>query len=238
MKTLEEKIVKWLKAQLKTSNCKGFIVGLSGGLDSAVVAALAKRAAGKNLVCVIMPVESHKKDLEDAKLIAKRFKLKTQFVELTPIYESFIKLFSKPSKLAKANLKARLRMIVLYCFANKLNYLVVGTGNKSELMMGYFTKYGDGGVDLLPLGGILKTDVKKLAKHLKVPETVIRKAPSAGLWQGQTDEAELGITYCKLDEILECIAIGKRPKAKKQLVDKVIKRIMLTEHKREMPKVC
>ncbi|MFN3966799.1 MAG: NAD(+) synthase, partial [Endomicrobiia bacterium] len=131
-------------------------------------------------------------------------------------------------KIARGNLKPRLRMLVLYYFANKLNYLVAGTGNKSEIMMGYFTKYGDGGVDILPIGDLLKKDVIQLARKLEIPERIINKKPSAGLWPGQTDEEEMGITYKKLDKILES-------KSKNSKIENIIKK---TEHKRKPPEIC
>ncbi|MDD4954028.1 MAG: NAD+ synthase, partial [Candidatus Omnitrophica bacterium] len=199
-----EKIVRWIKDQVRDAKAKGIVLGLSGGVDSAVVAALCKKAVGqKNLLALVMPCQSHKQDLEDARLVARGLGIKTKVIELSGIYDNFMKILPGAGNLAKTNLKPRLRMLVLYYYANKLNYLVCGTGNKSELMVGYFTKHGDGATDLLPLGNLLKKQVWALAKELGIPERIITKPPSAGLWLGQTDEGEMGITYAVLDDILE-----------------------------------
>ena len=134
--------------------------------------------------------------------------------------------------MAYANLKPRLRMCALYYFAQKLNYLVAGTGNKSELVVGYFTKYGDGGVDILPLVGLLKTEVRQLAKELKIPREIIEKTPSAGLWHGQTDEGEMGITYEELDRIIVAIGRKKIKGISKAKLSKVKKMMRGSLHKR------
>jgi len=233
MKTLETKLISWLKAKIKESGAKGLICGLSGGVDSSVVAGLMKKAVAKNHLCLIMPCHSVETDAQDAYSVARKFGLNVEKVQISEVYNTFLKILPEGNDLAKANLKPRLRMITLYYFANKLNYLVVGTGNKSELLMGYFTKYGDGGVDLLPLGNLLKKDVRQLAAHLGVPQNIIDKPPSAGLWHGQTDEGEMGITYNQLDSILEDLQKNKKPKAPKPLVDKVKKKMKISGHKRE-----
>jgi len=209
---------------------------LSGGIDSAVVAVLCKTAFPKSTLGLLMPCHSHKDDLKHAMDLATAFNVETQFVDLSLLFESAYVTFEgrtfeeKNKNLATANLKPRLRMLTLYYFANKMNYLVVGTGNRSELMMGYFTKYGDGGVDLLPIADLLKTEVRALAKELKIPEAIIKRAPSAGLWEGQTDEEEMGITYDELDNIL----LGKTAGIAPQKVVMVQDRMKASEHKRNL----
>jgi len=199
----EKKITVWLKTKLESAKKSGFVVGLSGGIDSAVVSLLCQKAGGtKNILCLILPCQSQKTDIADAKKVAKKFGLKTETVDLTKIYKNLIGILPTATKLAQANLKPRLRMLTLYYFANKLNYLVAGTGNKSELSIGYFTKYGDGGADILPIGNLYKSEVRGLAKYLKIPEEIITKPPTAGLWTGQTDEDEIGITYDALEQQL------------------------------------
>ena len=234
---MKNKIISWIKEQVKQSKAKGIVMGLSGGIDSSVVAALVKEAIGsKRLFGLFLPCHSHGQDLEDAKLVARKLKIKTKLIDLSAIYDSLIRLLPDAGSLAKANLKPRLRMIVLYYFANKLNYLVCGTGNKSELMAGYFTKHGDGATDILPIGDLLKKDVKKLAAELCIPKRIIDKAPSAGLWIGQTDEGEMGISYIDLDNILASFERGSRlPKDNK--VCKVRKMVENSGHKRQGPKV-
>lgn len=204
---LSDKIVKWIKIKVRQAGAKGCVVGLSGGIDSAVVALLCKRAFPQNTLGVFMPCHSLEQDLAIGQKFAKRSKLKTKLVDLTPVFDQLFlniegKEYINQKDLACANIKPRLRMATLYYMANKHNYLVIGTGNKSELTMGYFTKYGDGGVDLLPLGNLLKTQVRKLAKELNVLQEIIDRPPSAGLWHGQTDEGEMGITYSELDRII------------------------------------
>jgi len=236
---MQNKIVNWLKQQVKGSGAKGIILGLSGGIDSAVVAALCKEAVGKNNVLVLyMPCNSNIQDLKDAKLVAKKLKLKSKLVDLSNVYNNFLKVLPQAQGLALGNLKPRLRMSTLYYFANKLNYLVCGTGNKSELMVGYFTKYGDGGVDILPMADLFKRQVRSLAQKLKIPENIITKAPTAGLWQGQTDEGELGITYNELDDILDRLCNNKPQVAGKTKVNKVKEMFKNSEHKRKGAEIC
>jgi len=224
---LEEKLVKWLKAKVKDAKKNGIIVGLSGGVDSAVVSVLCRKAGGaKNILCLILPCQSQKTDITDAKKIAKKFGLKTKIIDLTKIYENLIGILPAANKLTQANLKPRLRMLTLYYFANKLNYIVAGTGNKSELTIGYFTKYGDGGVDILPIGDLYKSEVRTLAKYLKVPEEIITKPPTAGLWTGQTDEGEIGMTY---DELEYRLKNKKQTQKLKNLTDAAKHKLALPE---------
>ncbi|TRZ94737.1 NAD(+) synthase [bacterium] len=235
---MRKNITRWLKEQLKKSKAKGIIFGLSGGVDSAVVATLAKEAAGRgSVLALLMPCTSNIRDLKDAKLVAKELDIPTKIIDLSGAYNNLIKILPPANKLARNNIKPRLRMLVLYYFANKLNYLVCGTGNKSELAVGYFTKYGDGGVDILPIGGLLKKQVRALAQELDIPTGIINKPPTAGLWQGQTDEGEMGITYRELDGILENMKKGKQAVSKDK-VSKVKRMIEKSEHKRQVPKIC
>ena len=236
---MKKKIVVWIKQRVKEAKAKGIILGLSGGIDSSVVAALAKEAVGRNNVLgLYMPIHSQPQDLADAQLVAKKLGIKTKKIDLAKVYNSLISILPVGSSLAKANLKPRLRMLTLYYFANSLNYLVCGTGNKSELMVGYFTKYGDGGVDILPIANLLKKQVRILAKELGIPEKVITKPPTAGLWQGQTDEKEMGITYNELDGILERLENKKKQVSSKEKVNKVKKMIEGSRHKRALSKIC
>ncbi|MFC1703219.1 NAD+ synthase [Candidatus Omnitrophota bacterium] len=239
MKATEKKIITWIKKQVKDAKAKGIVLGISGGVDSSVIAALSKKAVGaKNLLCLILPCHSIPQDVSDAKLLAKKFKLKVKTVDLCKVYDAFLSILPESDAKTKGNVRARLRMITLYYFANKLNYLVAGTGNKSELYAGYFTKYGDAGVDILPIADLYKTQVRELARSLGVPERIIAKPPSAGLWKGQTDEAEMGITYDDLDSILKMLFTGKRNIKDSAKIQKVKKKIAQTAHKRCLPAIC
>lgn len=228
-----ERLVAWLQEKNREAGTAGAVVGLSGGIDSAVVAALCRRAFGENVLGVIMPAHSNPQDAEHAQLVADTFGIKARRVVLDDIYDRFLALLSlelpAPPPLAVANLKPRLRMITLYFHANTLNYLVVGTGNRSEATVGYFTKYGDGGVDLLPLANLVKREVRELAEHLGVPRPIIEKAPSAGLWSDQTDETEMGISYEELDRY---ILTGE---ARPEVAARIQTMNQRSGHKRQLP---
>ncbi len=234
-------IVAWIKKYVQSASAKGCVFGLSGGLDSSVVGVLCKKAFPDNCLGLLLPCFSRKDDQKDARELTKKFSIPTKLVDLEPVCNQlYLQLEGKPYdgkeiNLAIANLKPRLRMITLYYHANKLNYLVVGTGNRSEAVMGYFTKYGDGGVDILPLGGLLKSQVRELAKELGIPEKIIKKKPSAGLWHGQTDEEEMGITYDILDKIILGMDKNDFAGLDPKLVDKVKEKLAATEHKRRTP---
>lgn len=226
---IADKLVNWIKNKVQGAGGRGVILGLSGGIDSAVVAGLASRAFPDSTLGVIMPCHSLAMDAEHAKLAAEHFKIPYRTVDLAPIYDSFLDVLrddKESHKLAAANIKPRLRMTTLYYLAQERGYLVLGTGNRTELTIGYFTKYGDGGVDLLPIGGLVKDQVRELARYLNVPEVIILKPPSAGLWEGQTDEGEMGLTYKDLDNY---ILTGE---ASLEVRDDIDRLHRISEHKR------
>ena len=236
MEALVQKLCDWIEDKVTEAKAKGIVFGLSGGLDSAVVAALSIRIFPQNTLAIIIPCHSLEADINDALDFINKFNIPYKIIDLSKVYDSFIHLLNdkekkKSFKLAEANIKPRLRMTTLYYFANKLNYLVVGTGNKSELMIGYFTKYGDGGADILPLGNLLKSQVRELAEYLGIPKKIINKPPSAGLWEGQTDEEEIGISYDQLDKYLKTGKLNNKI-IEKKIQDKIAK----SAHKRTTPK--
>jgi len=201
-----ESISSFIKDKLDESNSKGFVIGLSGGIDSSLVAYLCARAVGSDkLLGLVLPGDTtSSEDIKNAVKVAEELSIKYKILNIDHLTNLFPKLCPECSKsnLANANLKARIRMILLYYHSNAMQRIVAGTGNRTELLVGYFTKYGDGGVDILPIGGLYKTEVREVADYVGVPKNIIEKAPTAGLWTGQTDEEELGIKYELLDKIL------------------------------------
>ena len=224
-------IQEWMRKQVDSARVSGVIVGISGGIDSAVVAALCKREFDDKITGVIVPCESLADDAIDAQILAKTFAIDCKVSNITDAYVAMLNCFPETfdCKLARSNLKSRLRMSTLYYYANNMNCVVMGTTNRTEASIGYFTKYGDGGVDFEPIADLLKREVRELANYLGVPERIIIKPPSAGLWEGQTDEDEIGLTYDMMDNIL----IGKReqPNSFYQLRKKCL-------HKGEVPPMC
>jgi NAD+ synthase len=205
-KTIFE-IQEWIKDYITSAEVNGVVVGISGGIDSAVTTTMCVNSLGnENVVGLGLPVSSLPQDLNDAKKLADLLKIKFIKIDLTSVYNEIIKVSNtlfESNQIAKANLKPRLRMMATYFVGQSLGkYLVVGTSNRTELAIGYFTKYGDGGVDFEPIGGLYKCEVREIAKILNIPEEIIKKPPSAGLWEGQTDEGEIGLTYDILDEII------------------------------------
>lgn len=198
-------IKDFIRTYVQNSKCKGVVLGLSGGIDSAVTAIICKDALGeKNVKCLFLPDDTTpKNDFNHYELIVKKFKLFSEKKDIsTTVKEIASNCIIKPNKYALANIKARARMILLFEYANMTQNLVCGTSNKSEILVGYYTKYGDGGVDIMPIGDVYKTQVWELAKFLKIPKEIIIKPPTAGLWKGQSDEEELKLTYNQLDKIL------------------------------------
>ena len=242
---VNEKITRFIKTVVEQASKKGVVLGLSGGIDSSTVATLCVSALGAdNVLGLIMPsTTTILQDVEDAKLIAKRLGIQYELINIIPIEEKFSTIchhYDPANLIGVGNLKPRVRMTVLYYHANSLNNLVVGTGNKSELMIGYYTKYGDGGADILPLGDLYKTQVKFLAEYLEVPKNIIQKTPSAGLWIGQTDEEEIGIKYEVLDLILygsvelnmPPLQIAGDVGVSFDTVNRVLNMVKMSEHKR------
>jgi NAD+ synthase len=225
-------IVEWMAEQGALSGTKGGVFGLSGGLDSAVVGALCKRAFADGTLGVIMPCLSQSCDMDDALLAAKAFGIETLTVDISGVLETLLDALPAGRESAVANLKPRLRMTALYYVANDRGMMVVGTSNKSERSVGYFTKYGDGGADICPLADIYKTDLYQIAAFLGVPQRITARPPSAGLWEGQTDEGELGISYRDLDTILKDLEAGRTPTLEPALVARVQQLLRSSAHKR------
>jgi NAD+ synthase len=244
-----EHLAGWMRRHLVETGARGFVVGLSGGLDSAVVARLAQLAAPGAVVGALLPCHSDPRDEDDASLIANHFAIATTRVDLSATYDTLIAaaqggLHALPeqtrgaqpadplqARLPLVNVKPRLRMATLYFLAGSLNFLVVGTGNRSEIAIGYFTKHGDGAADLLPIGHLVKSEVRALARELHVPSTIIERTPSAGLWMGQSDEEEMGFTYAELERYLD-----EGPQAVSPALAMRIERLTRSsEHKRNLP---
>lgn len=230
-----EQIVKFLQDEVKKANAKGLVVGLSGGIDSAVVALLIKKAFPNNYLTLVMPCFSPQIDLDYASKLIQTHQLKSQIVNLDDAFLSFKKVLEKniqpeKSKIIMGNLKARLRMNTLYAYAQNHNYLVVGTDNADEWHIGYFTKYGDGGVDLLPIVHLLKQDVFVAAKILGVNDEIVVRTPTASLWDGQTDEQEMQFSYQELDQYL----LGDTKHVAQDIQARINHLHEVTEHKRNL----
>jgi NAD+ synthase len=232
---LADEIAGWIRGEIEGAGLRGAVLGLSGGIDSAVVSGLCAKAVGpENVLGIAMPAHSLPADIEHARLAAKTWGIEYREIDLSGIYDAYIEILPEGSQLANANIKPRLRMITLYHHANTLNRMVVGTGNRSELEVGYYTKYGDGGVDILPIAGLLKVEVRELAREIGVPQVIIDRAPSAGLWEGQTDESELGITYEQLDRTLTAIEAGDTSEIDPGVLERVQTLNRVSEHKRKL----
>ncbi|MCQ2087205.1 MAG: NAD(+) synthase [Bacilli bacterium] len=233
--TLEQyidEIVSFLKGYISDKPfIKGYVLGVSGGVDSSLAAVLVKKAVGKeNMMGILMPIDSNIKDLEDGIELCKSMDVPYKVVDATETFKLFKSTIETASgeldRSTLGNLKARMRMSVLYAYAQKHGYLVVGTDNADEKYTGYFTKYGDGAADILPIAHLLKGEVVKACKILGVPTKLAERVPTAGLFEGQTDETEMGVTYAELDAYLLGKEVSEDAKAKIERLHKV------SEHKR------
>ena len=227
-----EKRVEFIREQLSSSGCKGVVFGNSGGKDSALVGILCKKACD-NTVGIIMPCESKinfGSDMNDGNALAEKFGIECRVIDLTDVKAAELrqlKTVTEPSSAAIANIAPRLRMTTLYAIGASEGRLVAGTGNRSERYMGYFTKWGDGSFDFNPIGDLTVTEVYEFLEYLGAPESIIKKAPSAGLFEGQTDEKEMGVTYRAIDEY---IVAGSANEHDKAIIDRYHAR---SEHKRK-----
>ena len=247
------KACDFIKEKVENAHCDGVVLGLSGGIDSAVVAYLAVKALGSsNVHGYILPTQTtSKQDLIDAELVVDELNITADTISIDDFYNTFINICNRKDTpqnnnvLALSNVKPRIRMSILYYYATIYNSLVIGTGNKTEISVGYFTKYGDGGVDLLPIGDLYKEEVIKVAKELNIPESIIEKPPTAGLLPEQTDEEELGMTYAKLDRLLylyideSCSPpdISDKLNVEVSEVERIIRLYNNSEHKRNTPPI-
>ncbi len=240
---IEKKLISGIKKFFKSAKRSSAVVGLSGGIDSAVVLALLIKSLGKeNVTAILMPNTqiTKQQNVIDAQNLAERFGVRHFVVEIDSLLHGFLELPWEQNVIARANLNARLRAVILYNYANSTGCLVAGTGNKSELYMGYFTKYGDAAADFFPIADLYKKDVRLLAQHIGLPGEFLEKAPSAELWVGQEDEHELDMAYEVLDLLLPIILKekkGKIPTELRKAAQKIIEMIKATEHKRKVPPI-
>jgi NAD+ synthase len=244
---VDRRVCRFIKDYVERCKVKGVVLGLSGGIDSCTIAALSARTLGGHNVLGLMLFEKETRrsdDVRHAELVAKEFGFKTEKVDITPPLEAFYHsapVFDPTDKLSKGNVKARTRMIYVYYYANRLRLIVCGSSDKSETMMGYFTKWGDVAADISPIMDLYKTQVRKLAQHIGVPEEIVCKPSSPALWPGQLAESELGMKYEQLDLILYGLERFMKPEeiaaqlhVDEQLVDGVKRRWLSSEHKRRM----
>jgi len=239
-----ERIIEFIGKKTKEANAEGVVIGISGGIDSATTAYLAVKALGKNRVFgLVMPYYSNG-DIKDARFVCSSLGIKFREIQIKEIVDSFRDTVGiNLDKKSLGNVMARTRMILLYTYANSQNLLVLGTSNRSEFLTGYFTKWGDGASDYAPIINLYKTEVWKIARLIGVPGKIIKKKPSAGLWKGQTDERELGISYSLLDEILYQLVdlkwsrenVAKNLNVPIKIVEHVENLVKRSEHKRRLP---
>ena len=247
LKEVHNELVEFLRENFKKAGFSKAVLGLSGGIDSALVAYLLRDALGKeNVLAIMMPYKSSNPDsLNHAKLVVEDLKINAKTIEITNMIDAYFKNEKDASSLRMGNKMARERMSILFDYSSKENALVVGTSNKTEIYLGYSTQFGDSACALNPIGDLYKTNIWDLSRYLKIPNELIEKKPSADLWEGQTDEQEMGLTYKEADQVLyrmleenktvkEILAEG----FSKDLVDNILKRMNRSEYKRRMPLIA
>ena len=247
LKEVHNELVEFLRENFKKVGFSKAVLGLSGGIDSALVAYLLRDALGKeNVLAIMMPYKSSNPDsLNHAKLVIEDLKINSKTIEITDMIDAYFKNEKEATSLRMGNKMARERMSILFDYSSKENALVVGTSNKTEIYLGYSTQFGDAACALNPIGDLYKTNIWDLSRYLKIPNELIEKKPSADLWEGQTDEQEMGLTYKEADQVLyrmleenktvkEILAEG----FSKDLVDNILKRMNRSEYKRRMPLIA
>lgn len=247
LKEVHNELVEFLRENFKKAGFSKAVLGLSGGIDSALVAYLLRDALGKeNVLAIMMPYKSSNPDsLNHAKLVVEDLKINAKTIEITDMIDAYFKNEKEATSLRMGNKMARERMSILFDYSSKENALVVGTSNKTEIYLGYSTQFGDSACALNPIGDLYKTNIWDLSRYLKIPNELIEKKPSADLWEGQTDEQEMGLTYKEADQVLyrmleenktveEVLAEGFN----KDLVDNIVRRMNRSEYKRRMPLIA
>ena len=247
LKEVHNELVEFLRENFKKAGFSKAVLGLSGGIDSALVAYLLRDALGKeNVLAIMMPYKSSNPDsLNHAKLVVKDLGIESKIIEITDMIDAYFKNEKEATSLRMGNKMARERMSILFDYSSKENALVVGTSNKTEIYLGYSTQFGDSACALNPIGDLYKTNIWDLSRYLKIPNELIEKKPSADLWEGQTDEQEMGLTYKEADQVLyrlleenkaveEVLAEGFN----KDLVDNIVRRMNRSEYKRRMPLIA
>ncbi len=248
LSSARRRVVAFIKRKVEESQAEGAVLGISGGIDSAVTAYMCVESLGSRRVMgLIMPDlrATPDEDVEDARLVASELCIETKEIDVAPIHKAYLKSLES-NRLAEGNLRARIRMSLLYYHANLKNRLVIGTGDRSELLLGYFTKYGDGGVDVLPIADLYKTEVRRLGETLGINRRIVAKRSSPRLWPGHIAESEIGMSYEAIDRLfklrfeeeLEVPAIAARMKLNRAKVELILAKYEASEHKRQMPEIC
>ena len=247
MKEVHKELVDFLKENFKKNGFSKAVLGLSGGIDSALAAYLLRDALGKeNVLAIMMPYKSSNPDsLNHAKLVVEDLGINSKVIEITDMIDAYFKNEKDPTSLRMGNKMARERMSILYDYSSKENALVIGTSNKTEIYLGYSTQFGDSACAFNPIGDLYKTNVWELSRYLNIPKELIEKKPSADLWEGQTDEQEMGLTYKEADQVLYRMLEENKTVEEilnevfdKSLVENIVRRMNRSEYKRRMPLIA